>query len=88
MSTNNLLGGYIKLGNVFLSVSLSLLGMFSKHVPAAKKNRWTRSFLWGPTGIKGKFFYPHFYLQTVQMQVHLANSVMGGEAGGGAWTGD
>jgi hypothetical protein len=27
-------------------------------------------------------------LQTVQMQVHLANSVMGGEAGGGAWTGD
>jgi hypothetical protein len=26
-------------------------------------------------------FYPHFYLQTVQMQVHLANGVMGGEAG-------
>jgi hypothetical protein len=30
------------------------------------------------------FFYRHFYLQTVQMQVHLANGVMGGEAGGGA----
>jgi hypothetical protein len=27
------------------------------------------------------FFYPHFYLQTVQMQVHLANGVMRGEAG-------
>jgi hypothetical protein len=26
-------------------------------------------------------FYPHFYLQTVQMQVHLVNGVMGGEAG-------
>jgi hypothetical protein len=27
-----------------------------------------------------KVFDPHFYLQTVQMQVHLANGVMGGEA--------
>jgi hypothetical protein len=31
-----------------------------------------------------EFFYPQFYLQTVQMQVHLANGVMGGEAGRGA----
>jgi hypothetical protein len=30
------------------------------------------------------FFYPHFYLQTVQMQLHLANGVMGSEAGRGA----
>jgi hypothetical protein len=29
------------------------------------------------------FFY-HFYLQAVQLQVHLANGVMGGEAGRGA----
>jgi hypothetical protein len=29
-------------------------------------------------------FYPHFYLQTVQMQVHLTNGVMGGEAWRGA----
>jgi hypothetical protein len=27
------------------------------------------------------FFNPHFYLQTVQMEVHLANGVMEGEAG-------
>jgi hypothetical protein len=27
------------------------------------------------------FLYPHFYLQAVQMQVHSANGVMGGEAG-------
>jgi hypothetical protein len=26
-----------------------------------------------------EFFYPHFYLQTVQMEVHLATGVMGGE---------
>jgi hypothetical protein len=31
-----------------------------------------------------KIFYPHFYLQAVQMQVHLANGVMGGEAWRGA----
>jgi hypothetical protein len=31
-----------------------------------------------------EFFYHHFYLQTVQMQVHLANGVMGGEAERGA----
>jgi hypothetical protein len=29
-------------------------------------------------------FIPIFYLQTVQMQVHLANGVMGGEARRGA----
>jgi hypothetical protein len=30
------------------------------------------------------FFIPIFYLQAVQMQVHLANGVMGGEAGRGS----
>jgi hypothetical protein len=30
------------------------------------------------------FYIPIFYLQAVQMQVHLANGVMGGEAGRGA----
>jgi hypothetical protein len=35
-------------------------------------------------GHTDNFFNPHFYLQTVQMQVHLANGVMGGEAGRGA----
>jgi hypothetical protein len=35
-------------------------------------------------GIQEFFLYPHFYLQAVQMQVHLANGVMGGEVGRGA----
>jgi hypothetical protein len=30
------------------------------------------------------FYIPIFYLQAVQMQVHLTNGVMGGEAG--RWT--
>jgi hypothetical protein len=33
------------------------------------------------TVFRAVFLYPHFYLQAVQMQVHLANGVMGGEAG-------
>jgi hypothetical protein len=30
------------------------------------------------------FVYPHFYLQTEQLEEHLANGVMGGEEGRGA----
>jgi hypothetical protein len=55
-----------------------------KEATITPKGQSTSNGLHGDKPLRCILFYHNFYLQTVQMQVHLANGVMGGEAGRGA----